>query len=66
MRTLYKKIAAQNDVTYVDLFTESADDPFLQDIPKYYAADGLHLTEAGYKNWYQQIRSAMTSAGMKL
>jgi lysophospholipase L1-like esterase len=66
MRTLYKKIAVENGVTYVDLFTEPADDPFLQDIPKYYAADGLHLTEAGYKNWYQQIRSAMTSAGMKL
>jgi len=66
MRETYLAIAAEHDVTYVDLFREAKDDVFLTDIPTYYAADRLHLTEAGYDDWYRQIRSAMANTGIFL
>jgi lysophospholipase L1-like esterase len=66
MRDVYRGIASESGVTYVDLFREAKDDLFLTDVPKYYAADRLHLTEEGYGNWYLQIRTAMDLAGIAL
>lgn len=65
IRDVYKKKAAEHGVTYVDLFEEKANDPF-RDHAVFYAADKLHLTEAGYSFWYQKIRSAMQHTGIVL
>ncbi len=60
------QVAAAHNVIYVDLYREAKDDLFLTDIKKYYAPDLLHLTEAGYGNWYEQIRSSMTRSKITL
>lgn len=57
-RAEYTRIAAQNGVTYVDLYHEAEDDPF-REKPEAYAADELHLTGAGYAEWYRTIREVM-------
>lgn len=61
----YMRIAAEKGVAYVDLYHEAKDDPF-KDVDTFYAADGLHLTEAGYGNWYTEIRYTMEQAGIRL
>ncbi len=65
-RAVYRKVAEQKGVAYVDLFGEAEDDLFLSDIPRYYAPDLLHLTEDGYGEWYRAVRETMRSAGMRL
>lgn len=66
LRSVYKDIAAQHNVLYIDLFQKEKDDVFIRDIQKFYAADGIHLTEAGYGQWYERIRSEMEDALMRL
>lgn len=62
----FEKIAANNEIVFVRLLQEKIDDVFLSDIKKYYAADKLHLTDDGYKVWYQKIREAMNARNIKL
>lgn len=64
--TEFKEVADKNDAAFVNLFQNKKDDAFLSDINKYYAADKLHLTGAGYRFWYEQIRAAMTEAEIVL
>lgn len=66
LRAMYRPLAEANGVAYVDLFHEAKDDPFMADMDKFYAADGLHLTEEGYGEWYRQLRNTMTAAGIEL
>ena len=53
------KITKEEGVTYVNLYTDKANDPLLKDINRYYAEDLLHLTGEGYGIWYAKIRDAM-------
>lgn len=46
-------VADNLDVTYVDFFRSRANDPFVHDPDTYYAADGFHLSGAGYGVWYE-------------
>ena len=62
----FETLAQTNDVLFVKLFQEKSEDVFLNDIKKYYAADRLHLTGAGYKSWYNQIRATMTAGHINL
>jgi lysophospholipase L1-like esterase len=64
-REIYRRIAEEKGVLYVDLFREKSNDPF-KDSQEYYAPDLLHLTEKGYGNWYESIREAMTNADIRL
>jgi lysophospholipase L1-like esterase len=66
VRRIYMKKAQEHDVLYVDLFTERSNDLFLKDIPKYYCADMLHPSSAGYKWWYERIRATLDGAGVVL
>jgi lysophospholipase L1-like esterase len=52
--------ASQTGATYVNLFQERADDPFVKDL-SLNARDGLHPSSAGYRVWFQQL---MTQAGL--
>jgi lysophospholipase L1-like esterase len=63
-RSRYRDIAATEGVTYVDLFKEAKEDPFRSDEARFYAADGLHLAEAGYEVWYRSILEAMKKDGI--
>lgn len=62
----FENIAKANGALFVKLFQERQDDVFIRDVKKYYAADGLHLTGAGYKAWYDQIRQTMNTGGITL
>ncbi len=64
-REVYKAIAADNGVAYVDLYEDAANDPF-KDTKRFYAPDGLHLTADGYGFWYQEIRKVMERLNIQL
>jgi len=54
--------AAKAGVAYVDLYKEGSDDAISQDPAGHYAADGLHLNDAGWAVWYQDIKRAFDLA----
>lgn len=53
-------------VNYVDLFVEEADDVFVLAPEQFYSEDLLHLSDEGYRVWYEKIRETMDSAGVSL
>lgn len=55
VRELFKKVIAEKEVTYIDLFTERSEDPFLKDPEKFYAKDFLHPAGPGYALWYSKL-----------
>lgn len=56
-RELLMPILAKHNVLFVDLYT--LPDPFLTDVRKYYAPDGLHLSGDGYAVWAGYIVDAL-------
>lgn len=56
LHDLVRDVAQRRGVTYVDLFHERDDDPFVQR-PELHARDGLHPSDAGYREWYQALLS---------
>lgn len=46
-------------VSYIDLYKEPNDDPFLKDIDKYYAPDSFHLSGEGYGLWFAEIQKKL-------
>jgi lysophospholipase L1-like esterase len=52
LHDLVREVAQRRKVTYVNLFHERDDDPFVQR-PQLHARDGLHPSDAGYLEWYQ-------------
>ncbi len=57
LRERFSSTAAAFGVVYVDLF--AIPDPFATDPRRYYAPDGLHLTDDGYGFWYEQVKHAI-------
>lgn len=55
-RTMFIEVAAESQVTYVDLFQEPEDDAFLKEPKKYLAIDGLHPSKEGYAYWYKTLK----------
>lgn len=56
-RQLHEFVRAASNrrsVLYVNLFHESADDPFVMQ-PQLNAADGLHPSDAGYRVWFGEL-----------
>lgn len=64
--TAFENVAKDRGVVFVDLYTTKENDLFSGMPEKYYAADGLHLSGAGYQYWHEQIRQAMKRAGIDL
>ena len=54
--SVLKKVANDNNVTYIDLLYTKKDDPFKTDIDEYYANDYFHVSDAAYEVWYQKIK----------
>ena len=50
-----KDTAERTGATYVNLFHERDEDPFVIN-PALNARDGLHPSDAGYELWWQQLR----------
>lgn len=53
MREKFMDLALKHGVKYLDLY--SLPDPFLTDVPRYYAKDKLHLSGDGYAVWTGHI-----------
>jgi lysophospholipase L1-like esterase len=45
--------------TYVDLYTEPENDPFVLESHIYTANDGLHPSDAGYQLWYEKLKPVL-------
>lgn len=54
LHAFVRQAAARHGAVVVDLFRESADDPFVQR-PELNAADGLHPSDAGYRVWFGEL-----------
>jgi len=64
VRQIYINEAKNQNVLYIDLFTERNNDIFLTDIPKYYCPDHLHPSGEGYKWWYEKICKTLNDANV--
>ncbi len=58
VRAVFVDEAAKAGVAYVDLYKEGKSDAISQDPARHYAADGLHLSDAGWAVWYRDIKTA--------
>jgi lysophospholipase L1-like esterase len=56
LHRIVREAAARHGATYVDLFRERDDDPFVRQ-PGLNARDGVHPSEAGYRYWYATLMS---------
>jgi lysophospholipase L1-like esterase len=56
--------SARSGAIYVNLYRERAQDPFVQQ-PDLHAADGLHPSEAGYRQWWSELE-AQAAFGQRL
>ena len=48
--------ASREDFTYVDLFDEPENDPFVENPDTYTAFDELHPSDEGYALWYSKLK----------
>lgn len=58
-----KKIAADYDCPFVEMYSHFADDDGL--LRDAYSREGLHLTDAGYKVWAERIDQALIDHNLK-
>jgi lysophospholipase L1-like esterase len=49
-------VKGYQNVSFVPLFDEPENDPYLAEPKKYTSIDGLHPTSAGYNIWYQKAK----------
>lgn len=55
LHRLIRNAATPPQVTYVDLFKAPENDPFVQQ-PSLNAADGLHPSSSGYRQWFGELQ----------
>lgn len=56
------RVAADLNITFVDLFRDPKEDPFVQEPNRYYCADGLHPSGEGYALWFATLASQVPLA----
>ncbi|MDD2882183.1 MAG: SGNH/GDSL hydrolase family protein [Rhodoferax sp.] len=54
LHSFMREVSNRKSVLYVNLFHESADDPFVLQ-PQLNADDGLHPSDAGYRVWFGEL-----------
>ena len=55
LHRLIREAATPSEVVYVDLFKSPENDPFVQQ-PGLNAADGLHPSSSGYRQWWGELQ----------
>lgn len=55
VRELFVELTSRLEVEYVDLYHPGAENPFDANPDKYYATDGLHPSDEGYRLWFEQL-----------
>lgn len=56
---MVKRVTAELGVTFVDLFRDPAEDPFVKEPQRYYCPDGLHPSGEGYGLWFASLMMAV-------
>jgi len=58
-REMFLRVAAETQLTYIDLFLEPEVDVISQNPKKYLAIDGLHPSSEGYGVWYTTLKPVL-------
>jgi len=53
------RVTGELGVTFVDLFRDPSEDPFVREPQRYYCADGLHPSGEGYGLWFSALMGAV-------
>jgi lysophospholipase L1-like esterase len=59
VRRLFDEMTRHRHVTFVDLYRRRSEDPTVADPLRYFAADGLHPSDANYAIWFAEIDAAL-------
>lgn len=59
LHAVVERVTAELGVTFVDLFREPSEDPFVKEPHRYYCADGLHPSGEGYGIWFTALMGAV-------
>jgi lysophospholipase L1-like esterase len=59
LHAIVKRVTAELGVTFVDLFRDPGEDPFVKEPQRYYCADGLHPSGEGYGLWFAELMGAV-------
>lgn len=52
---IFHEVADRNHIHCVDLFSQLEDNPFFKDPESFFARDGIHPNEKGYRLWYNRL-----------
>ena len=55
IRDLFEEVTKEEQVTFLELFTNPKENPFVLDPEHNFAPDGLHPNGNGYWNWYKHV-----------
>ena len=55
IHAVVKRVTDELGVTFVDLFRDPDEDPFVKEPHRYYCADGLHPSGEGYGLWFAAL-----------
>jgi lysophospholipase L1-like esterase len=59
LHAVVERVTAEMGVTFVDLFRDPSEDPFVKEPKRYYCADGLHPSDEGYGLWFTTLMGAV-------
>jgi lysophospholipase L1-like esterase len=59
IHAVVQRVTAELGVTFVDLFRDPSEDPFVKEPQRYYCADGLHPSGEGYGLWFSALMGAV-------
>jgi lysophospholipase L1-like esterase len=59
LHAVVERVTAELGVTFVDLFRDPAEDPFVKEPHRYYCPDGLHPSDEGYGLWFTTLMGAV-------
>lgn len=59
LHAVVERVTAELGVTFVDLFRDPSEDPFVKEPRRYYCADGLHPSGEGYGIWFTALMGAV-------
>jgi lysophospholipase L1-like esterase len=55
MHAMIERVTRELGVTFVDLFRDPTEDPFVKEPHRYYCPDGLHPSAEGYALWFTTL-----------
>jgi len=59
IHAVVERVTAETGVTFVDLFRDPSEDPFVKEPHRYYCPDGLHPSGEGYGLWFTALMGAV-------